>query len=62
MNELLKEVEELLKKPVGQNFHQYRDIYRKVFGREANGCKCKSLSIQNEINNWYILNKNQYDK
>lgn len=59
MEELLKEAQELLTQNVGANFHLYRSLYKKIFNKEASGCKCQGYNIQNEIKEWYIRETNK---
>jgi hypothetical protein len=54
----LEELRLLLEKPIGQNFSKYRDMYVKVLGKPAPSCKCTSTQIWNELNDYYIKNKN----
>jgi hypothetical protein len=59
---ILKELELILQKNIGENFNQYRSIYKKIFGREASTCKCNSRHIYGELKEWYELNKNVITK
>jgi hypothetical protein len=58
----LNELKTFLELPIGQNFSKYRQKYQEIFGQTASGCKCMGLRIYNEINDYYIKEKQKYDE
>ena len=59
MDNLLKQAEQLLTTDVNQNYQAYLEFYQLAFGRQYSGCRCKSNKIKQQINEWYIQNKNE---
>jgi len=59
--ELIQQVERLLKTGISSNYSNYIAMYEKLYGSKWRVCACKKIKLYNEINNWYILNKNKDD-
>jgi len=58
MEELLKEVQNLLNIPINRNnYGEYQQMYKKIFNRDYQGCSCKRQKLMDEIINWYNQNK-----
>lgn len=58
MDELLKDVQDLLKETINAgNYEKYKAIYKRIFGTNYSGCECKRINLQHQIENWYEQNK-----
>ena len=55
MEELLKEAQAIITN--GGSWEQWLQIYKKIYGSDWHGCKCKKNKIEYEIKNWYNQNK-----
>lgn len=59
MEELLKEVQNVLSQPISHNFDLYRQMYSKITGSTWNGCACKKQRLHSWLLDWYNNNKNK---
>lgn len=55
MEELLKEVQGIITN--GGSWEQWRQIYKKIYGSDWHGCKCKQNKLEHMIKEWYNQNK-----
>lgn len=58
MEELLKEVQNLLQQAINRNnYCDYLKIYKKIYNTDYRGCSCKRQKLMDEIINWFNQNK-----
>jgi DNA-directed RNA polymerase specialized sigma24 family protein len=57
MAELLRQLEILFCKSPTTYWREYLEIYKKIYGTNFQGCKCKSEKIRTVLREWYNQNK-----
>lgn len=58
LQQLLKEIEAVLKTDVRQNKRNWMDVYNKIYGKQWSGCTCNLNSLKEGVRGWYEKNKN----
>ncbi len=54
---MLKEVEEVLKLPIGTYSTKYKELYRKIYNKNWTGCNCQIIRLRETLKQWYDSNK-----